>query len=125
MARTDDSLDGVISRVDNNLKISEDPDPVTDALRRLVTQYVPLRQSELEIREKLNPIKASARDPQERIGTYIEEHDIKRKHLIFQELTNLFTHNDFLRSQPFKSILFVSSKANLSARKLRAFRPSN
>jgi hypothetical protein len=78
MAETDDSIDGLIAGTDKNLKI----DPTTDGLRHLVTQYVPLRKAELELREKLSPITSSARDLQGRIGTYLNEHDINRKYMV-------------------------------------------
>jgi hypothetical protein len=80
--KTFDSLHTIITGIQEDLDSLDQTDTVTDGLKRLVTEYVPLRKSELEMRKKLNPITASARKLQGRIDVYLGEHDITRQHII-------------------------------------------
>jgi hypothetical protein len=59
------------------------------------------------MRERLNPITASARELQGRIDTYLEEHDIRRQHIIVktQEGEEIAVQFKYVPADPLKNVV--------------------
>jgi uncharacterized protein YajQ (UPF0234 family) len=101
--KTRDDLQTIIDGIEEDLEFDDRPDTVTDGLKRLVTSLF----RELEMREKMNPITASARELQGRIDVYLGEHDIKRQHVIVytpdgEEIAVQFK---YAQADPLKSVV--------------------